>query len=42
MAKKTPVTLSVIEKAIKNQGDDLSKLKKDLKIFQTEKAHLIR
>jgi hypothetical protein len=40
MAKKTPVTLSVIEKAIKNQEDDLYKLKKDLKIFQTEKDHL--
>lgn len=40
MAKKTPVTLEVIEKAIKNQQDDLYKLKKDLKIFQTEKDHL--
>jgi hypothetical protein len=40
MAKKTPVTLDVIEKAIKNQKDDLYKLKKDLKIFQTEKDHL--
>ena len=40
MAKKTPVTLEVIEKAIKNQKDDLYKLKKDLKIFQTEKDHL--
>ncbi|MED4292787.1 MobQ family relaxase [Priestia megaterium] len=40
MTKKTPVTLSVIEKAIKNQEDDLYKLKKDLKIFQTEKDHL--
>jgi hypothetical protein len=40
MAKKTPVTLEVIEKAIKNQEDDLYKLRKDLKIFQTEKDHL--
>ncbi|MCU7713115.1 molybdopterin-guanine dinucleotide biosynthesis protein MobA, partial [Priestia megaterium] len=40
MAKKTPVTLEVIEKAIKNQQDDLYELKKDLKIFQTEKDHL--
>lgn len=40
MAKKTPVTLDVIEKAIKNQKDDLYKLKKDLRIFQTEKDHL--
>ncbi len=40
MAKKTPVTLDVIEKAIKNQEDDLYKLKKDLKIFQTEKDYL--
>ncbi|KWU61394.1 MobQ family relaxase [Priestia megaterium] len=40
MAKKTPVTLEVIEKAIENQQDDLYKLKKDLKIFQTEKDHL--
>ncbi|MBA9042984.1 hypothetical protein HNP21_006162 [Bacillus aryabhattai] len=40
MAKKTPVTLKVIEKVIKNQQDDLYKLKKDLKIFQTEKDHL--
>ncbi|MED4284256.1 MobQ family relaxase [Priestia megaterium] len=40
MAKKTPVTLDVIEKAIKNQEDDLYKLKKNLKIFQTEKDHL--
>ncbi|MHA7098833.1 MobQ family relaxase [Priestia aryabhattai] len=40
IAKKTPVTLDVIEKAIKNQEDDLYKLKKDLKIFQTEKDHL--
>jgi hypothetical protein len=40
MAKKTPVTLDVIEKAIKNQEDDLYKLKKDLKILQTEKDHL--
>ncbi|MDD9781753.1 hypothetical protein P4607_24490 [Priestia megaterium] len=40
IAKKTPVTLSVIEKAVKNQEDDLYKLKKDLKIFQTEKDHL--
>ncbi|WP_195696759.1 MobQ family relaxase [Priestia megaterium] len=42
MAKKTPITLDVIEKAIKNQEDDLYKLKKDLKIFQTEKDHLDR
>ncbi|MGG1369929.1 MobQ family relaxase [Priestia megaterium] len=40
MAKKTPVTLDIIEKAIENQKDDLYKLKKDLKIFQTEKDHL--
>lgn len=40
MAKKTPVTLEVIEKAIKNQKDDLYKLRKDLKIFQIEKDHL--
>ncbi|MDP1383947.1 MobQ family relaxase [Priestia megaterium] len=40
MAKKTPVTLDFIRKAIKNQEDDLYKLKKDLKIFQTEKDHL--
>ncbi|MEH7089125.1 MobQ family relaxase [Priestia megaterium] len=40
MAKKTPVTLEVIKKAIKNQKDDLYKLRKDLKIFQIEKDHL--
>ncbi|MCZ8497515.1 MobQ family relaxase [Priestia megaterium] len=40
MAQNTPMTLDIIEKAIKNQRDDLYKLKKDLKIFQTEKDHL--
>ena len=40
MPKKTPVTLEVIEKAIGNQKDELYKLKKNIKIFETEKDYL--
>nr|WP_280168281.1 hypothetical protein [Priestia aryabhattai]MDH3111050.1 hypothetical protein [Priestia aryabhattai] len=40
MAKKTPVTLEVIEKAIGNQKNELYKLQKNAKIFQTEKDYL--
>ncbi|MGU3398080.1 MobQ family relaxase [Priestia sp. D51] len=40
MAKKTPVTLEVIEKAIGNPKDELYKLKKNVKIFETEKDYL--
>ncbi|MCQ9285288.1 molybdopterin-guanine dinucleotide biosynthesis protein MobA, partial [Priestia aryabhattai] len=40
MAKKTPVTLEVIEKAIGNQKEELYKLKKNVKIFETEKDYL--
>ncbi|QSF42398.1 MobQ family relaxase [Priestia megaterium] len=40
IAKKTPVTLDFIEKAITNQKDDLYKLKKNVKIFETEKEYL--
>ncbi|WP_394530880.1 hypothetical protein [Priestia aryabhattai] len=40
MAQKTPVTLEVIEKAIGNQKEELYKLKKNVKIFETEKDYL--
>ncbi|MEH7005472.1 MobQ family relaxase [Priestia megaterium] len=40
MAKKTPVTLEVIEKAIGNQKEELYKLKKNVKIFETERDYL--
>jgi len=38
--KKTPVTLFMSEKGVKNYEDKLYKIKKDLNIFQTEKNHL--
>ncbi|PEZ06115.1 molybdopterin-guanine dinucleotide biosynthesis protein MobA [Priestia megaterium] len=40
MAKKTPVTLEFIEKAIGNQKEELYKLKKNVRIFETEKDYL--
>ncbi|RDZ12880.1 molybdopterin-guanine dinucleotide biosynthesis protein MobA [Priestia megaterium] len=40
LAQKTPLTLPVIEKSIKNAQNKLHKLEKDMKIIQVEKDHL--